>query len=412
MNKLLIWLLLLFIASSQELTSSMLSFMETRDQNTIDREMTSFLNIQRNYTMQATPALKAQFIGTILSQDTISIEEKIANVENLRKIIVSEISLYSGWLWNDAAHQVQIDWLQDKLDAIDRELKNLRWKASSFGYKMTVQAATITSYYFMAVLLAYLSQYQYAQLTGDQTEYSFGQLAAMPITKIIELATSATLGTIKAATSPTTKNFLSSIYTGIIAAGATGYDYLAEAADKIGATAPTAAKKGMHDIAQLIARQTGSKSDAATQTDAQNNLVASSAFEKTKNFPWTSSALTQGPNSVKNFSTKNDTSSSWMPSWITNPITQATNYVEDKHKIAKIFESAKSDNKMIDQQAQMAIAQAKAEAIAAQKSDDPRYNQSLNLKLQAITTTATQQKALKDLAAFNAAQQIEKKRST
>lgn len=155
--------------------------------------------MQHAFESQPTKAAKTHFIALLLAenlaeeQDAITIQEKISYIKNLRKIIKLNISLYSGWFWNAPENQDYINWLQTKLHLIDKTIKKLEWQASSFGYKTTVRTATLMSYYLAAVVLAYAAQYQYAQTHNLKMTDDLAQIAVMPITTIIHLATQANL---------------------------------------------------------------------------------------------------------------------------------------------------------------------------------------------------------------------------
>lgn len=383
MNKKLIATILLFITNSTILDSAALPagampvFAINPSPKTITPTITTLDQMQQGYASKANNDAKSQFISQILGQDSITLDQKIINIENLKKVINAEISLYSsGWLWNEPADQAKINWLYEKQALIDRELKETQWKASSFGYQVTVQAATMASYYFMAVLLAYICQGQYAEITGDKTIYSFGQIAAMPITKIIELASSASIGTINTVTSPTSHNILSKIYAGIVAAGAVGYDYLTDMIDAIGTTVPTAAQKEIGDIAQLIA----------------SKIKTTQSIDKTTQ---TQSAPPTAP------------SNSWMPPIITNPMKEASNYLEQKNMIHQLQENLSKNQKLINLQIKRELNKAVTQAIQKNESTNTYLNPMLHAKLEAIETQGKQQQAKLKLQTLQFIKQIE-----
>lgn len=329
--------------------------------------ITTLDEMQQGYASKSTYNLKSEFINQILAQDDITLEQKIINLENLIKIINADISLHSGWLWNEATDQKKINWLYEKRSMIDRELKDTKWKASSFGYQVTVKAATMTSYYFMVILLAYVGQYQYAKITGDKTVYSFGALAAMPITTIIELASLASIETINALTSPTTQNILKKIYTGVLAASDFVYDYLTDVSDAITTTVPDAAQKGINNISQTIVSKIKptSSNNQATQTESKLN------------------------------------SGSY-------PLQAIKNYVEEKRIINQVNENTSKNKKLIEQKVNIEKNKAIAEAIQNNQSDDPRYNPLLQQKLRSIDLQRQQEQAQLDLQKLMIVEKIEK----
>jgi len=217
--------------------------------NTVDQ-------IHQMYASQPDNQSKAYFINQLLDENNITLEEKIANIEGLIRVINADISLHSGWLWNTPEDQIQIDWLYEKQAYIKTRLAELQWQAASFGYKTSVTTAKYMSIYLGIILAAYLSQYQLAKITGDNSTYGFGELAMMPIEQIISLATNATITTTNALTGPTAQKIIGGLYSGTLAAAKTIGDYIADAASVIGEQTPKAIKNGVHDIAENLANLT------------------------------------------------------------------------------------------------------------------------------------------------------------
>lgn len=152
------------------------------------------LDMQHAFESEPDIITKNRFITLLLAenvaetQNGITILEKISYLINLRKIIKSNISLYSGWIWNEPENEEYIQWLKTQLNLINETIKKLEWQAASFGYKATVKTATLMSYYLAAVFLAYAAQYQYAQSHNLSPENDISQIAVLPITSMIDLA--------------------------------------------------------------------------------------------------------------------------------------------------------------------------------------------------------------------------------
>ncbi|MBP6870014.1 hypothetical protein KBC04_03975 [Candidatus Babeliales bacterium] len=229
------------------------NFQPEEEQNT---PLSLLDKIHQLYASQPTNQLKLRVINHLLDQSTITLEEKIANIQALQRVIDADISLHSGWFWNAPEDQFQIDWLYERQAHIKKQLDELQWQAKSFGYKTTVQAAKYMSIYFGIILAAYLSQGQLAKITGNTDFYGFGEIAMMPISQIISLATNAIIVTTNSLTGPTAQKIAGGLYSGTMAVGKTATEYITDAATVIGTQAPKAIQSGVHAVAENLANLT------------------------------------------------------------------------------------------------------------------------------------------------------------
>lgn len=153
--------------------------------------------IHQLYAGPPTNDKKAQAINYILdnSNPSITIADKISQAKILAKIINNDISLHSGWIYNDPKNQPQIDWLYEQQTKIYNRISQLQWQAKSFGEQALWTTAKWATIYLGIILAAHLSQGQLSKITGKDFQFTYGDLAWMPIEKLLDFAKNAVIFT-------------------------------------------------------------------------------------------------------------------------------------------------------------------------------------------------------------------------
>ncbi len=91
------------------------------------------------FTIQKGHQGKVLFINQILDneEDGLSLDQKITQIKALLSVIDDKIKELSGWLYNSAQSQKEIDWLQEQKGKIAYKLSLLEWQSKTFAEKAT-----------------------------------------------------------------------------------------------------------------------------------------------------------------------------------------------------------------------------------------------------------------------------------
>ncbi len=173
--------------------------------------------MQQAYAIQPDNMTKALYITSVLDNDAdnVTIQQKIEQAQNLLKIIDGQISLLSGWLWNDPTNENQIAWLKEQRSKIKTSLYRLQEQSRTFGVNFALSTAKWTTLYLGIILAAYLAQDQYKAVNPNYKKLEYGDLAWVPIEQLFDLAKMAVVKTTDAVTGPTAQKAF-----GMSAAGA------------------------------------------------------------------------------------------------------------------------------------------------------------------------------------------------
>ena len=237
-----------------------------------------FKTINQVYASQPTNVDKTKYINLILDNNTISLKDKIANIQALTKVITNDITNNTGWLYND--DQSQIDWLYEQKAKISNKLSELEWQAKSYAERAAWKTAKYTSIYLGIILAAYLSQDQLSKITGNEEKYAYGDLAWMPIEKVLELAKSAVLNTAEATKNAVTGETAQKAAALGLAIGQTAGEYVYDAASTVGTKGLDTLQTGIHTTSQNVADAT--KPVPPTWSNQINQLLNKISFNNTE----------------------------------------------------------------------------------------------------------------------------------
>ena len=156
--------------------------------------------MQQIYAYQANNIGRALYISSVLDNDAnnITIQQKIAQAENLLKIINAQKTLYSSWWptswWITKTDQIQKKWLEEQKDKIDAALYLLHQQSRSFGVNMAWKAVKWTSIYLGVAMMIYATWhaiYQARKASDPKAnidEPNFATIATLPPAKLYEIA--------------------------------------------------------------------------------------------------------------------------------------------------------------------------------------------------------------------------------
>lgn len=213
--------------------------------------------IHQGYASQSNNEGKAGFINYILNNEdpNITVEQKIAQAQTLARVVAADISMRSGWIYNNPEEQPQIDWLKYQQTIISNKIAELQWQAKSFGEKTAWQTAKYASMYLGVILAAYLSQGQMSKITGTEYNASYGDLAWMPIESFLNFAKNAMITTKNVATGETAQKSAAMALALTKAAGEYGYaagKTIATKGQARFATEAAEAQKAIHEATQSV----------------------------------------------------------------------------------------------------------------------------------------------------------------
>ncbi len=254
---------------------------DTAIQKENSQDIADLMNMQNAYASQPTNLKKALYISSVLNDtsETLTIQDKINQAENLLKILAAEKALYRSW-WPNAQEKAQKQWLEEQIITVQEKLSHLQSQASMFGLPTLYQTVQWTSVWLGTAFLIYLA----LNATNDyynkkdpkhpnQYKYDYVDIATLPVSQFYALAKWAAIQGTTALTAPSKPQAENPL----LAMGANAAANIAAASAKALSQAQNTIQKDAHALGKYVVTVT---TPAKPLTPEQLIAQKKSEFEK------------------------------------------------------------------------------------------------------------------------------------